>query len=157
LAVRTSSYELGAPISFDAKVDASGVREIGQWWEPEPWGTWTGKEAGLVINLAQDVKTNIVLEAVAGAFVNEKNPQINVQVHVNDIAAGSWSFSYKKDAPPYRTYAVTIPKAALGNGMPLTISFQVSGARSPSEIGIGGDPRTLGLAIVHMRLVAQPQ
>ena len=156
LGTRTSAYELGAPISFDAKADAYGVREIGQWWEPEPWGTWTGKDAGLAISFAKSVKTNLVLELVAGAFVNEKNPQISVQVRVNDIAAGSWSFSYKKDAPPYQTNTLTLPKEALGKAMPVMIWFQVSGARSPSELGMGGDPRALGLAVVHMRLFAQP-
>ena len=152
LTARTSSYELGAPISFDARVDASGVREIGQWWEPEAWGTWTGKGAGLVINFAQSVKSDLVLEALAGAFVNEKNPEINVQVRVNDIPVGSWKFRYKYGAPPYQTYTMTLPKEALGKASAAVIQFQVSGARSPSELGMGGDPRALGLAVVHMRL-----
>jgi hypothetical protein len=157
LTAGTPSYDLGAPINFNARVDASGAREVGQWWEPEPWGTWTGRDAGLIINFPQNVKTDLVLEVLAGAFVNEKNPQITVQVHVNDVAVGSWNVSYTKGVPLYQTHTVTVPRAVLDKGSPAVIWFRTSNARSPNELGMGGDPRTLGLAVVRLRMFPEPR
>lgn len=156
MSARTSSYEPGTWISFNAKTDAAGARQIGEWWEPEPWGTWTGKEAGLVIHLAKSAESDLVLEAVAGAFVNEKNPEIGVQVRVNDVVAGSWNFRYKDGAQPYQTYTVTVPREALGKASPDVIWFKVTGARSPSSLSMGNDPRTLGLAVVRLRMFTAP-
>lgn len=154
---QTTSYEPGAWISFNARTNGAGARQIGEWWEPESWGTWTGKDAGLAIHLAKNAESDLILESVAGAFVNEKNPEINVQVRVNDVAVGSWSFHYSEGAQPYQVYTVKLPKEALDKASPDVIWFKVSGARSPSSFGMGGDPRTLGLALVRMRMLPAPR
>jgi len=79
-----------------------------------------------------------------------------VQVRVNDLPIGVWNFRYKAGTEPYQVYTATIPKKALDQPIPQTIWFQVSGARSPSGLGMGGDPRMLGMAVVRMRIIPHP-
>lgn len=152
LADRVTSYELGSWISLNAKTDAAGARQVGEWWEAESWGTWTGKDAAIEIKLDPNLKSDLALEAVAGAFVNEKNPEIDVQVTVNDIDVGNWSFRYSKNSQPFETRQLAVPTDVLRRSSPTVIRFQVAGARSPDQLGVGRDPRILGLALVRMRL-----
>jgi hypothetical protein len=145
-------YRVGDWISFNARPDEAGARRIGEWWAPEPWGTWIGSDASLAINLADPVTSDLVLEAQAGALVNAKNPQISVQVRVNEIPAGVWSFQYKPGAIPYQAYRMALSHEALAKSNPVIIRFVVTGARTPMELAMGNDPRRLGMAIVRLRL-----
>jgi hypothetical protein len=148
---KTSPYELGQWIDFSDGGNAIPY-ETGGWWKPEPWGTWTAEQAGLTIDLGGEAKSDLVMEAVAAAFVNEKNPAVNVEVLVNDIAAGKWSFRFKSGAPEYQTYRLVLSQKALNKALPQVIRFRVSGAGSPAAVGFGGDKRMLGLAVRRLRL-----
>jgi hypothetical protein len=149
---QTSPYEPGTWVSLDAKTDRTGVRQIGQWWDPEPWGTWIGRDAGVIFDLSKAPKSDMVLEAVAGAFVNEQNPHVDVEVRVNDVAVGKMNFNYNKSAPLYQTYDIRVPEQVLEKPTPTIVWFHVTGARAPSALGISGDPRVLGLGVVRVRL-----
>ncbi|HZL42924.1 MAG TPA: hypothetical protein VFD66_06560 [Verrucomicrobiae bacterium] len=91
--------------------------------------------------------------ATAAAFVSEKNPAVNVEVLVNDIAAGKWSFRFKSGAPEYQTYRLVLSQKALKKAFPQVIRFRVSGAGSPAAAGFGGDKRILGLAVRRWRFL----
>ena len=148
---KTSPYELGQWIDFSDGGNAIPY-ETGGWWKPEPWGTWTAEQAGLTIDLGGEAKSDLVMEAVAAAFVNEKNPAVDVQVLVNDIAAGKCSFRFKSGAPEYQTYRLVLSQKALNKAFPQVIRFRVSGAGSPAAAGFGGDKRMLGLAVRRLHL-----
>lgn len=151
---KTSPYELGEWIDFGDGGNALPY-ETGGWWKPEPWGTWTAEQAGLTIDLSGDVKSDLVMETVAAAFVNEKNPAVNVQVLVNEVPAGKWSFRFKSGAPEYQTYRLVLSQKALNKALPVVIRFRVSGAGSPAAAGLSDDARMLGLAVRRLRLLAQ--
>jgi hypothetical protein len=152
LSTEPLQYGPGAWISFNARTDLAGVHEVGEWWEPEPWGTWSGKEAGISFSLSPNVSSELVLEMLAGAFVNEKNPHLKVKVLINDIAVGDLDFNYSKGGEIYHTYQIALPKQALSKASPAVVWFKVTGARSPADVGISNDPRILGLALVRIRL-----
>jgi hypothetical protein len=150
----TRDYELGNWISFNEQGETEIQKDRG-WWNTEAWGTWSSDEATLRVNLPQPVTTDLLLQAKVAAFVNKKNSDVDVQVLVNNVPAGQWSFHYKPDVTdPYEQRELVIPKDALNRAHPPIILFLVSGAHSPYELGMGGDPRKLGFAMVQMRLVA---
>ena len=147
----TSPYELSQWIDFGEGGNAI-TYETGGWWNPEPWGTWTTEQAGLTIDVGGEVKSDLTMEAVAGAFVNEKNPAVDVQVLVNDVPAGTWNFRFKSGAPQYQTYRMVLSQRALNKAVPPVIRFRVHGAGSPAVASLSGDSRRLGLAVRRLRL-----
>jgi hypothetical protein len=151
---KTSPYELGQWIDFSDGGNALPY-ETGGWWKPEPWGTWTAEQAGLTIDLSGEVKSDLVMEADAAAFVSEKNPAVDVEVLVNDTVAGKWSFRSKGGAPEYQTYRLALSQKALNKALPVVIRFRVSGAGSPVAAGLSDDARMLGLAVRRLRLLPQ--
>jgi hypothetical protein len=147
------SYDLGEWISFGEE-DATAIRKDRGWWNTEPWGTWSSDEAAVTVNLPGPAASDLFLESVVRSYVNEKNPDVQVEVLVNNVPAGEWKFHYKPGADAYEQRDLVISQEALNRKHPPVILFLVSGARSPSELGLGGDPRKLGFAAVKMRLVA---
>ena len=149
---KTSPYEPGQWIDFSDGGDAIPY-ETGGWWKPEPWGTWTAEQAGLTIDFGGEVKSDLTMEAVAVAFVNDKHPTVDVEVLVNDITAGKWSFRFKSGAPEFETYRMVLSRKALNKALPVVIRLRVSGAGSSAAAGLSGDARTLGLAVRRLRLL----
>jgi hypothetical protein len=149
---KTSPYEPGQWIDFSDGGDAI-TYETGGWWKPEPWGTWTAEQAGLTIDFGGEVKSDLTMEAVAVAFVNDKHPTVDVEVLVNDITAGKWSFRFKSGAPEFETYRMVLSRKALNKALPVVIRLRVSGAGSSAAAGLSGDARTLGVAVRRLRLL----
>ena len=149
---KTSPYEPGQWIDFSDGGDAI-TYETGGWWKPEPWGTWTAEQAGLTIDFGGEVKSDLTMEAVAVAFVNDKHPTVDVEVLVNDITAGKWSFRSKVGSPEFQTYRMVLSRKALNKALPVVIRLRVSGAGSSAAAGLSGDARTLGLAVRRLRLL----
>jgi hypothetical protein len=147
-------YELGQWIDFGDGGNAI-TYETGGWWNPEPWGTWTTEHAGLTIDFGGEVKTDLVMDAIATAFVNERNPAVDVEVLVNDMPAGEWNFRFKNGALEYQTYRMMLSQKALNKELPVVIRFRVMGAGSPAAVGLSGDSRLLGLALRRLRLLPQ--
>ncbi|MFI5117915.1 MAG: hypothetical protein ACHP8B_14590 [Terriglobales bacterium] len=150
----TSPYQLGQWIDFSDAGNAVPY-ETGGWWQPEPWGTWTTEQAGLTIDLGGAVNSDLTMEADAAAFVSERNPAVDVEVRVNDIAAGKWSFRFKSGAPEFQTYRLVLSQKALNKALPVVIRFRVSGASSSAAAGLSGDARVTGLAVRRLRLLPQ--
>jgi hypothetical protein len=148
-------YELGQRVALDE--DGSTVaKKIAGWWNPEPWGTWTKEEATVSFNLAQVPASDLLLQARVGAYVNAKNPDAQATVLVNGVPSGAWEFHYKPDAAPYEMKELRLSREALDAAVPPVITFRVTEARSPLELGLSGDPRKLGLAVYEIRLIAAP-
>ena len=151
---KTSPYELGQWIDFSDGGNAIPY-ETGGWWMPEAWGTWTAEQAGVTIDLGGEVNSDLTMEAVAAAFVNDKNPAVDVEVLVNDVPAGKWSFRFKSGAPEYQTYRMVLSRKALNKALPLVIRLRVSGAGSSTAAGLSDDARMTGLAVRRLRLLPQ--
>ena len=148
---KTSPYQLGQGIDFSDGGNAI-TYETGGWWNPEPWGTWTAEQAGLTID-GGEARSDVVLETVAAAFVNERNPVVDVEVVVNDLPSGKWRFQFKSGASEYQTYRMVLSQKVLNKSLPAVIRFRVIGAGSPVAAGLSGDSRMLGLAVRRLRLL----
>jgi hypothetical protein len=146
-------YQLGEWSSFGLQ-DVALMRKEQGWWNTEIWGTWSSDEAAVTVNLPEPMDSDLLLEAMVGGYVNQKNPDVRVQVLVNNTPVGEWNFHYRPGADPYEQRDLVISKQALNRQHPPVILFRVSGTNSPQQLGLGGDPRKLGLAMVKMRLVA---
>jgi len=147
------SYPLGEWISFAEQGDTV-IRKGRGWWNTEAWGTWSSDEAAVTVNFAVPVDSDLLLEIVAGGFVNTKNPNQQVLVLVNNASVGEWDFHYTPEAEPYQQHDLVVSKEILNRQQPPVVSLRVSGAHSPAELGLSGDPRKLGLAMIKMRFVA---
>lgn len=150
-AIRT--YPLDEWIPFGQQDDTAMQKGSG-WWNSEAWGTWSKSDAEITVNLPGAVDSDLLLQTLAGGYVGEKNPDLRVQVLVNDVPAGEWDFHYKPGGKPYEVRDLVIPQHALNRKQPPVFRFLVSGVHSPAELGLGGDPRPLGFALVKLRLVA---
>jgi hypothetical protein len=146
-------YQLDEWISFAEQGDTV-MRKGRGWWNTEPWATWSSDDASVAVNFPAPVDSDLLLEAVAGGYVNEKNSDVHVQVLVNNASVGEWNFHYKPGAEPYQQHDLLVSKEILNRQHPPVIRFVISGAHSPAELGLGADPRKLGLAMVKMRFVA---
>ena len=70
---------------------------------PEPWGTWTdGSEAELLFRLESIPDSDLTLAVKGHAFVNEKHPELNIDVIVNDQPVGRWKFKQGESAEEFR-------------------------------------------------------
>jgi hypothetical protein len=147
------TYPLGEWVSFGTQGD-SVMQKTRGWWNTEAWGTWSSDDALVTVNLPEPVKSDLMLQAVVGGYVNRKNPDVHVQVLVNNAAVGEWNFHYKPGAEPYEERDLVVSKDILNRQSPPVVMFLVSGARSPQELGLGGDPRKLGFAMCKMRFIA---
>lgn len=149
-----ASYHFGQVIHFNTGGN-SNQYVIGGWSAPEAWGTWTdGPEATMRINVDDASADDIQMTALAGAFVNERNPQLRVSIIVNEVPAGEWVFRYDKSAYPYQDYSLILKRDVFMRRQPCRVAFRMSKVASPHELGLGGDPRKLGIALV--RLTLQP-
>ena len=151
---KTAPYELGQWIDFSENGNAVPY-QTGGWWPPEAWGTWTTEQAALTFDLGGAAKSDLAMEVVAVAFLNEKKPAVDVHVLVNDVPAGEFSLRFKKGTPEFGTYRIVLSQKVLNKAYPAVIRFRMTGAASASGTGAGGDTRMLGVAVQRLRLLPQ--
>jgi hypothetical protein len=150
-------YKIGQPITFGSNGDAESY-ERGGWWQPEPWGTWSmgGTESRLVLNIEDDITTDLILQVYAGAFVPEKQPTLNARIFVNDILAGEWPIRFEKGDVGFRLREISLKKEVLRKAKPLIVTFRTTSTQSPYELGLSDDARKLGMAFVRVTLESSP-
>ncbi|MGB8890215.1 MAG: hypothetical protein WCC87_26050 [Candidatus Korobacteraceae bacterium] len=151
---RQGEYVLGETLTFNREGNASPFLR-GDWASAEDWATWSdGPDFGLDLPLSQkDLPDTVVLRATVAPNLSPKFPGLAVQVSVNDVPVGNWSFQYSPDA--FTTRTVPVPATILTRANPVRIRFHIAGPlRSPSEMGKGPDPRKLGLAFLKASLEA---
>lgn len=137
-------------IAFSAKGEAWKYTVDDGWSAPENWGRWaTGKTASIVLPVKKDNKADQRMVVKAQAFVPE-NGVVNAAVLVNGIEVGRMRFD---PASSTREQAFIVPLDAIerGNGA-MKIDFVVDQNRSPKELGLSEDPRTLGLGLHWLQL-----
>ncbi len=152
---RNWRYTLGETLTFTRGGSAAQYLR-GQWANAEDWATWsTGRDFGLDLPLAAGtLPATVLLRATVAPNLAPQYPDLSVQVLVNDLPVGNWSFQYSPDAITTRT--VNIPGPVLARSNPAQVRFRIVGPlRSPSEMGKGNDPRMLGLAFLKLSLEAE--
>lgn len=150
---REQAYQLGQVVDFTSGGNASRFR-TGSWWAPEPWATWTaGSECGLELPLAGRPPGDLRLDADVGAFVSRENPIVTADVSAGGCALGRWEFPFSTGGGKVGRRSVLVPSPCLAPDGRAIIRFVIKGAAAPRALGLGGDPRPLGLAFVRAALV----
>ena len=131
---------------------AFGKGETRRWWQnirgfsiPEDWGIWT--DADMAIALFR-VGTPCELDAefVLHPFVPDKKREISVAVTVNGLLVDTWRFRGPDTIEP-RTQRLRIPKSVVGADGAIWLAFGISDTRSPKQLGLSDDGRSLGLGL----------
>lgn len=145
-------YRLGETLTF-SRGGSAALFMRGNWQQPEDWATWgSGPDFGLELPMnMEDLPKTVLLSAMVSPNLSPTYPALAVQVLVNNVAVGTWSFQQSPDV--FATRTVPIPRDVLTLANPVQIRFHVSGAlHSPSEMGKGQDPRKLTLAFLKLTL-----
>jgi hypothetical protein len=145
------SYQLGTRIDFSSKGNGWIYNSLG-WIEPGSQATWTnGEEASLTMTLNHSQPLgDLSLSAITKAYVNERQPELKVDVIANGEPVGQWKFVHGQSLDNER--GAIIPADLVNQQNSLQITFRIPNAKSPAELGLHGDTRKLGLALVSMKL-----
>jgi len=136
-------YLLNDPLSFNTGGNGWNYASTG-WSGGESWGSWTLAEGGvLALSLAESIKGPLKLSVDGMAFVTAKHPLQRIDVVVNDVDVGTWT--YTREAPSGER-SIEIPESVARSGS-LRIVFKGLDAVSPQQVGESADARVLGLGI----------
>jgi hypothetical protein len=114
----------------------------------ENWATWTdGKNARLEFCFAPRPGDPLLTFKIT-PLVNSARPTLAAVVDVNGLRVADWAF-HLGEAMVERQ--VAIPRGRLDENGCAALGFTFDDDRRASEIGVPGDPRRLGFAIVSMR------
>ncbi len=147
-------YALGDTLHFDAE---RVVRErLGEGWaSPEDWGVWTTQgRAVLVLALADPVGAQTLrleLEARVLAVAGEPTPP-TLEVLAQGVSLGRWT----PDDGAFHEHAWVLPGDVVPADGHLELVLRVTPMRSPAALGLGEDPRPLGVALRSGRLSLAP-
>ncbi len=133
----------GRPIRFGA--GHGGHRMLGDGWsEPAPWGVWSdGPAASLTFAPFPAVTGVMWLQLRVRAFIQPQAPRLAVRVLLDGHLHAVWRFAHPRDREPAERL-VEIPS---GRDL-VTITFEIPDCRSPRDIGLGDDPRRLGVGLL---------
>lgn len=148
--VRLYRTELSVRFQADFRLDRA-VLQSG-WSEREEWGVWSdSSEARLVLDAKPGERLtgsgDRFLIVRARGFVVPQHPQVMVDVVVNGTSVAVWTFALCDGVLERRA---RVPSALVK--FPLVITFQIRNAASPAELGMGADPRHLGIGLTSLRL-----
>lgn len=139
---------------------AFGKGETRRWWQKirgfsiaEDWGMWT--DGGMAIALFRLGKTcDIDAEFVLHPFVPDKKREMSVAVTVNGLLLDTWRFRGPDTIEP-RTRHLRIPRDVVGEDGAIWLAFAIKNARSPKQLGLSDDVRSLGLGLRGVTLRAR--
>lgn len=146
---RTRFYAYGLKIFFGAGGDSERFRLMG-WSTTEGGFTWTDGIAAS-LNLRVPPSKDAVTLKVHTMGMNHR-PMLMFQpvdVFVNRTKIAHWEVAEDK------VYSATIPKEFVVTETNLIIDFYIPEARSPAELGLGGDFRRLGLRCAELEIIEQ--
>lgn len=123
------------------------------WWEAESAGNWSKSDRPfLILGYDDAFKNGMNLTLSMLAFVVEKNPNMAVLIKANEEFVKEVNF---KTGKTFDEVSLNISKEILSKkkGM-VTLSFEITGAAVPKEIGWSTDVRKLGILL--SQLIAKP-
>jgi hypothetical protein len=136
-----------------AEVDETTL--IGGWSWPEPNGRWSvEREATIAWSLAGK-GGDLSLFVDGNAFLHKRAPKQSVELWANDRLIARWRFQAGKPSPlPAR---LCLPRSVIGKSDVLLLTFLIRSPRSPAELGISTDARTLGIRLRSITLTHDTQ
>jgi hypothetical protein len=147
-----ATYRWGTNIEFGFMGNAQAYQGDG-WSLPEDGLTWSdGKNASLIIPIAEP-KPPVILEARLMALLSAgKLERQNIHVLVNGQEAGIWEIT----KPGFQGQQLIIPGEFFMHSGQMVLTFNTPDAASPKQLGLSGDPRSLGIAMHSLRLINTP-
>jgi hypothetical protein len=112
-------------------------------------GTWTDGPTSTIRFSVPPTSGRMVLKASVIPFLNEKHPEMTLDVAVNGAAAMRRTFS---DASKVHDLRIPLPPDALAAGTSITVRLDIRNPASPAAIGEGGQ-RWLGLFFKELEIV----
>lgn len=138
-------YPLGTLVEFSSAGTGDIYAHDG-WSTPEGWGRWsTGKRASLRFKLEPPTMT-VNVELVLTAYVPDDHHEQRVIVEANGSEVARLVFAASDSKDP-RVERFTVPVAG---GSQLDLVLHTPDTVSPAELGLSGDNRTLGVALVSV-------
>jgi hypothetical protein len=140
--------DLGEQLFFTGDAFAIEQYLIDGWGGQEAGHRWTdGGRARMQLHLPEtDAKKLILRMECAGYLANGRLKYQTVDVLVNKNKVATWKVNV--DA----WYEATIPCELIRNGI-ANITFIVSNPTSPSEVGLPGDNRKLGVCVNRLEVI----
>lgn len=115
---------------------------LGGWSWPERWGVWTdSRNAGLLVPYKDHKKKRLVLDA--RALINGRHPSQRVEIFLN----GEFQKTVELTKEEKNLLNIDLSKIPVSSKF-FTVELKVHSPRSPKELGIGNDPRRLGVGLV---------
>jgi len=144
------ALKAGKVVTFSEN-EAGGIKN--GWWEAESAGNWSKSDRPILILSYDDAfKNGINLIISMGAFVIEANPKVSVLIKANEEAVKDIEFSTEKT---FQEVSLNISQDILSRGKGIvTLTFEISGAAVPKELGWSIDERKLGILLTQ--LIAKP-
>lgn len=149
----------GAPCAPLDTPLAFGRGESRRWWQkirgfsiPEDWGTWTDGNMAIAL-FRVGKRCELRAEFIVHPFVPDRNRKISVAVTVNGLLLDTWRFRGPDTIEP-RTCHLRIPREVVGEDGAIWLAFAIQNARSPRQLGLSEDSRSLGLGLRAVTLSA---
>jgi hypothetical protein len=125
------------------------------WDQPAQWGVWSVKShAAIDFRPVPVPLESVELTAIVRGFVPPQQPSLDVDVYVGDVRVGTWTFAHPADFA-FVERRVVVPPELVHDGW-IRLRFAMPAARSPRELGMSQDDRTLGLGLVRLHAADAP-
>ncbi len=133
-----------------ATIDGRATGMMGAGWsDPENWGTWSiSKRATLKIScpLIEDPPgETLSIKLEMQPFVTPKHPQVAIKINIGNNQA--WSGTLDK----VKIVKIDLPKNTCVSNEKLILKFLIDNSVSPASLGISGDQREIGVALLRIR------
>lgn len=140
------TYQYGSKILFDSSNSAVPYQAYG--FSSASDFTWTdGREASLVFKLPPK-PSSLLIRAVFIPFTAPGIPEQIIDIHANEQYVGQWKAGAQGE------YQILIPKNLISSER-LQLTFEFPKASRPSELGISGDVRQLGIGFQSLVIEKQ--
>jgi hypothetical protein len=154
LALATEAHDMslrcipGRPIRFDKPLQSRS--HLGRGWSSfEPDGIWTdAATAELDFYIGPRPAGSLDFHFYLTPFFSRGRPQ-QVAISVGGVELCSWDFPDHQD-PVASWRRVTVPSHLMKDGW-IRMRLHVKDPHSPKQIGMSGDPRTLGVMLHEVR------
>lgn len=133
----TEKYELGTVLIFSNTINTAKNYCLNGFSEAEDVFTWTDSStANMAFLISDEELSDMLLEYTCAPF----NGNQHVILYANDQKIADYNLTIEE------TKEITIPAECV-KGRELQLRFELPDAKSPKELGMSEDARTLGLAM----------
>jgi hypothetical protein len=139
-ALATPPAPIGQPVGFGADGTGNALLGIG-WSLTEPHGVWSdGTTSVVLLHLPKGWQGPATIDVDASSAVLRWTEVQHVTLLAGDRVVAEWDI--RGGVPAH--YTATIPASALQDGAAV-LQFRIPGAAAPRVVGMGDDPRQLGI------------